>query len=414
MRSRWGGFAALAAAGAITIASGAPGYAATIVSQATANALTLSIAGSPADSGTVKATNDGSGEVKKGETAPPIDVLGNQDLINLGVLAQDATAYLDGRDGVSEACAGVAGNGGSVATIGDSNCITPGDPIGLNIANLDLTGTVLVDPESALGGLAALQPIIDDVVGPLTQAITDALAPLASTGIGGSLGAVESRCMARPGDVTGKANIVDGALTADVGGTEIELLDLPVEPPPNTKLVTDLDVVLNTLLEALETDLNNTLDGALASLSLIIDPIQQEIVDTLIADIADQLAPLEENILEVTLNKQVKTADRITVTALDLELLPAATDTFGAAAVDLEIANVTCGPNARLQQRDPDDPTNDDDPDGPGDRGPDVPHVIDAGAAGNADGPFGEITLAVMLALTAAGGVAGYRRVARR
>ncbi len=398
----------------MTVVTGAPGYAATIVSQATANAITLSIAGSPADSGTVEATNDGSGQTKTGEVAPPIDVLGNQGLLNLGVLAQDAEARLDGRDGVSRACAGVAGNGGSVAQVGDSNCITPGDPIGLNIANLDLTGAVLVDPESALGGLAALQPVIDQVVGPLTQTITDGLEPLASTGLGGSIGAVEARCTARPGEVTGKSNIVDGSLGLDVGGNDVELLALPVEPPPNTKLVTDLDVVLNTVLEALEDDLNGTLDGALGGLSAIIDPIQAEIVNTLVADIADQLAPLEENVLEVTLNKQVKTADRIEVTALDLELLPAAADAFDAAAVDLEIANVTCGPNSRLDRDDDDDDDDDDDKDGPGPGDGDVPHVIDAGASGNADGPFGEITLAAMLALTAAGGVAGYRRFARR
>src|SRR5690606_34081558 len=150
------------------------------------------IAGSPISTGTLKATNDGSGEKKTGEVNPPIDVLENQDVLDVGVIAQDATARVENRNGVSRACSGVAGDGASVADVGESNCLTPGDPVGITIANLDLTGSVVVNPTSAFGPLGQiLQPIWDQVVGPLTNAIVGVLEPLESTGLTGTLGAVQ-------------------------------------------------------------------------------------------------------------------------------------------------------------------------------------------------------------------------------
>ena len=134
-----------------------PAAAAAPAAQATAHGLTLAIAGSPITTGTVKATNDGKGEKKTGEVNPPIAVLENQDVLDVGVIAQDATARIENRNGVSRACAGVAGDGAVIADVGESACITPGDPVGINIANLDLTGAVLINPGSALGALAPLQ-----------------------------------------------------------------------------------------------------------------------------------------------------------------------------------------------------------------------------------------------------------------
>ena len=130
-----------------------PAAAAEPVSQASANGLTLAIAGSPISTGTLKATNDGSGETKTGEVNPPIDVLENQDVLDIGVIAQNATARVENKNGISRACAGVAGDGATVGDVGESNCLTPGDPVGINIANLDLTGSVVVNPQSPLGPL---------------------------------------------------------------------------------------------------------------------------------------------------------------------------------------------------------------------------------------------------------------------
>ena len=135
---------ALGAAVALTALGIAPAMAAEVASQASASAITIGIAGNAQDSGRVTATNDGENETVEGETNPPISVLTSQDVLNLGVLAQDATATVEGEDGVSAACAGVAGDGGAVAEVGDSDCITPGQPIGVDIANLDLSETIVI------------------------------------------------------------------------------------------------------------------------------------------------------------------------------------------------------------------------------------------------------------------------------
>jgi hypothetical protein len=399
--------AALAGAAALTVMTASPGYAATIVSQSSANALTISLDGNDADSGTVTATNDGTGETKTGETNPPIAVLGNQDLLDIGVLAQEAEAKMSGKGGVSAACSGIAGDGGSVVTIGESGCLTPGSPVGVSIANLDLSGSVLIDPESALGGLAPLNEIMDQIVGPLTAAISGALEPLGETGLGGTLGTVQAFCNATPGTADGDANIADSKLTLSLGGQTIDLVEFPASPPPNTKVVTDLDVVLRTILDALRVDLNNTLEGSLAPLSATIDPIQDQIVNTIVADIADQLAPLEENILDITLNKQSRpTATSIAVSAIDLRLLPAAAESMDGPLVGLEIANVTCRPKGRVT----------DNPGGPTDPGlPDVPTVVDSGVDGGAPAQYDWSDLAAgLLLLLGAAALIGYRRLPGR
>ncbi len=122
-------FASVVSAATLSVIAVAPAMAAAPVSQAGANAVTLSVAGTPNGSGDVTARNDGSTETKTGDATPPISVLGGQELLNAGVLAQEATA---GSTGTSAACAGLAGNGGSVAQIGYSGCLNPGDAVHAN------------------------------------------------------------------------------------------------------------------------------------------------------------------------------------------------------------------------------------------------------------------------------------------
>ena len=298
-----------------------PAAAAAPVSQATANGLTLAIAGSPISSGTVEATNDGTGEKKTGEVNPPVDVLENQDVLDIGVIAQDATALVENKNGVSRACSGVAGDGAVIGDVGESNCLTPGDPVGVNIANLDLTGSIVINPESPLGPLGVvIQPIWDEIVAPITAAIVDGLEPLETTGLTGTLGAVQSRCVADPNSASGTANIADSKLALDIAGNSIDIVNFPANPNPNTKVVTDLDEVLDAILDATRVDINTTLDGLLAPLQAVIDPVQEQLVDNLIAQIADELGPLEDNILDGTLNKQTTSegGKKIEVTALEL------------------------------------------------------------------------------------------------
>ncbi|HET6667330.1 MAG TPA: hypothetical protein VFG98_08635 [Intrasporangium sp.] len=383
----------------------APAVAATTIAQSSASALTIAVAGNAQGSGTVTATHDGDTESVKGETSPPVGVLANQGLLNVGVLAQEATAGISDGGGTSAACAGVAGEGGSVAQIGDSSCLVPGQPIGLSIANLDLSRLVVFHEDSALAPLnAATDPVIERAVGPLTSQLSANVAQQLGNGgiFGGALGAVEARCTSSVGaGATGSATIVDGAIRAEFGGESVDLLDFPVHPAPNTRLVTDLDEVVNLFLTALRTDLNNTLDGQAAPLAQALDPIQDEIVDSAVAEIAPQLAPLEESVLAATLNKQARPAvGAIEVTAIDLQVLPAARAELDASLVDADIAQVACGPNGRL-------PTT-------SRQLPEVPTVIDSGAPGEADSTGERVVVAGALVLAGAAGLIGYRRLSRK
>lgn len=384
----------------------APALAATTVAQASANALTIAVAGNGQGSGTVTATHDGTQESVRGETAPPVRVLGNQQLVNSGVLAQEATASADGDGaGASAACAGIAGQGGSVAQIGDSSCVRPGQPIGLTFANLDLSDLVVFDEDTQLAPLnQATDPVITQAVGPLTQQLSQAVTEQAGNGgiFGGTLGAVESRCTSTAGGgAGGTTTIVDGRIGATFGGRTVGLLDFPVHPAPNTKLVTDLDKVVDLFLNALRHDLNNTLDGQAAGLEAAIDPIQDQIVDAVIGEIAPQLAPLEENVLSATLNAQARPAiDSIKVTAIHLEVLPAARAELGAPVAQADLANVTCGPNGRVTRTS--QPL------------PEVPTVIDSGTDGGSGGAGEYVLVAGALVVAGASGLIAYRRFAAR
>ena len=382
-----------------------PALAADIVSRSSANALTIAIAGNGQGSGTVTATHDGKHESVQGETAPPVHVLGGQQLLSAGVLAQEATATADGDGaGRSAACAGIAGQGGSVAQIGDSSCLRPGQPIGLTFANLDLSDLVVFDQNTPLAPLnQATNPAIEQAVGPLTQQISQAVTQQAGNGgiFGGSLGAVESRCTSTADGAGGTTTIVDGRIGAGFGGQNVDLLDFPVHPAPNTRLVTDLDKVVGLFLDAVRHDLNNTLDGQAAPLAAAIDPIQEQIVDAAIGQIAPQLKPLEENVLSATLNAQTRpTVDSIRVTAIHLEVLPAASAQLGAPLAQADLANVTCGPNGQVTRTSQPLPA--------------VPTVIDSGTEGGS-GWVGDYALvAGALVLAGAGGLIAYRRFTAR
>jgi hypothetical protein len=397
---------ALAGATTLVLMTMAPALGATTVSRSSANALTISVAGNGQGSGTVTATNDGKNESVQGETAPPVHVLGNQQLLNAGTLAQEATASVDGAGaGASAACAGVAGQGGSVAQIGDSSCLRPGQPIGLTFANLDLSNLVVFDEDTELAPLNdATNPVIEQAVGPLTKQLSQAVAAQAGNGgiFGGTLGAVESRCSTSAGGgANGTTTIVNGRIGASFGGQTVDLLDFPVHPAPNTRLVTDLDKVVNLFLEAVRTDLNNTLDGQAAPLGAALDPIQEQIVNAAIGEIAPQLAPLEENVLSATLNAQTRpAADSIRVSAIQLDVLPAARAQLGAPLVEADLANVACGPNGRVTRTS--QPL------------PEVPTVIDSGETGDPGHGADYALGAGALLLAGVGGLLAYRRFAAR
>jgi hypothetical protein len=351
--------AAVVGAAALSTVAVAPAAAAAPLAQSGANAITVSVAGNEQGSGNVTAKNDGSGEQKTGDTAPPISVLKGQDLIKAGVLAQEASATVTDRSGRSAACAGIAGNGGSVAQVGDSRCLDPGQPLGLAFGNLDLSDTLVVDPESALGPLAEanapLQQVLGQITGPLADAIADT--PLAPSGLGGTLGAIEGSCVSENGRATGDANIVDTRLTLNVAGQEVVLANLPANPPPNTEVPVNLDEATAVILGAVRTQLETMLaapgagTGPLAPLAALPDALQEQVVEALVDATRDQLlAPLGENVVRIILNKQTRTGpDQIRVTALDLALLPALEDQLDAPLVGLQLGNVVCGPSGQAR-----------------------------------------------------------------
>ncbi|MBZ5736032.1 hypothetical protein K8Z61_16175 [Nocardioides sp. TRM66260-LWL] len=409
--------AALGGAAALLMTAAGPGYSATTVSQASATALQLSIAGSGFDTGTVAAKNFGKGEEKTGEVNPPISILKNQALAGIGVLAQDATATVESKDGVSAACSGVAGRGGSVVNVGDSGCLKAGNNVDLNFINLDLSKALTIDPNSALGPLAQANPVVQQLLGailtPLTQALQNS--PLGTLNVSLGAGVIEAVCSARPGTATGSANIVDAGLNASFGGQSVKLVNLPVKPAPNTQVVTDLDQVVNNVLDGLSVQLKTALNGVLDPLNVLTDALKTQIVDTIVKPVADQLKPLEDNVLKITLNEQSsKEKGQITVTALDLQVLPAAKQFVGSSLIEGKIATVNCGPNTRVTTPDP-NPTPTPSPSptpGPGPK-PTPPTVIDAGENGST--PWGA-GLAGLMALTLGGaaGIATQRRLATR
>ncbi|WP_203338219.1 hypothetical protein [Nocardioides limicola] len=411
---------AATAAAALTILTVAPAHAA-IVSQSTANALTLGIAGNEFDSGTVQATHDGTSESVTGETNPTVGLLDGQDLLQLSVLAQEATArVLQNGDGNSFACSGVAGEGGAVVEVGDSSCIAPGEPISVSLANVDLSNADLFNVQSALAPLNAIgDPLIDALLGPLTSALADAIGDtaLGEIGLFGSLGAVEARCVALPGSAEGTANIVDGDIYLQIpGGDRINLVSLPANPAPNTEVLVQIDDVVNVLLDGVEQQVANMLDGALAEVNnALLNPLRDLLLDELLEQLNEGLLPLtsalQDNLLKVVLNKQSASAGYIEVTGLSLEVLPAAIEFIDAPLVNAEIANVTCGPNGRFAPptgpEGPEEPEEPKEPKEP--KLPEVPTVVASGVSGGPN--YGGIAVGLLLTLALAGGLLGRRSI---
>ena len=189
----------------------------------------------------------------------------------------------------------------------------------------------------------------------VTTAVDDALADTADQfgemGLISAVKAISGQCTAGPGTAQGSANIVDGAIRVSGGGQDITLLDLPVNPPPNTHLVTDLSKVLTAVIAGLRTNLTESLDGQLGPLAAVLDQVQTQIVDNVVTQVEGQLAPLEENVLDITLNKQERPSkDAIRVNALDIQVVPAAAAQIDASLASVQIGNVVCGPSGRVVQ----------------------------------------------------------------
>ena len=424
----------------------APALAAGPDSQATARSLHLTVGGQSGISQLITASNDGTSPTKNdASTVPTIaGVLPGNNALGAGVAPQDAGANADG---TSYACAGIAGTGGGIVHTGNTSCNINGAPVTLSLGSLNL-GTVALDPKSALGaalaenGGGALTSALDQVV---TSVQDSLVAPVAHAvagtpldlSLGGTLSAIEATCTATPTAAHGAAHLVDTQggsadtpITAKVAGQTLTLLDLPANPPANTHLLTNLDTVSATLVSALKTELNHALSGPLAPLSPVasalgtsLDTLQTSLVDQLVQQLQPALKPLEQNVLDVTLNKQVASdgGRKIDVTALDLQVLPAASSFTGSSLISGQIGEVTCGPNAGREVSTPQgngtpvpNNNNNNNNGNTGNPGPgtNVPTAVDAGLAGESGGHNLPLLLGLggLVATYAAGATYLFRR----
>ncbi|WP_432542531.1 hypothetical protein [Kineococcus sp. SYSU DK002] len=130
-RRPWAALLTAGGAGAAALVLATAGPAAADTSTATANAVTVGALGvSTVHSGTVSASNPGSGDPVTSAQAPALSVLGGQGGITAGALVQTAVA---GADGTSAACAGLVGSGGRISVGTDGVCTTSGGSGGVQV-----------------------------------------------------------------------------------------------------------------------------------------------------------------------------------------------------------------------------------------------------------------------------------------
>jgi hypothetical protein len=418
--------------GAVTVSTLAiaPAFAAATVSQASAQSLKLDIAGNSAVSQKITATNDGSAETRNNASTIPTlaDLIKGNNVLGAGVAPQDAHANADG---TSYACAGIAGGAsGGVVTVGDEKCTIDGAKLTLGLGNIQLDLVHLLGSEGAISGPLGegLKPVTDQLGGALNGVIkqlSDGLAdtPLGQIGLSGAVSVIESACQATPDAALGDAQILDTAgrhtmpisvtIPDGKGGTQtlaLVTLDVNVEPKPGgTDLLVNLDEVTQAVINAITEELQTAVGGQIAKLGDAVKLVLQSVQDKIVAELVKQLKPalqqLSDNVLKVTINNRIygDSGRSVDVTALDVQVLPAAKQFAGAALVDGTIGHVTCGPNSRVAPASPvvHAPL------------PHVPTVIDSGVAGHADHPPRNVlgaTAALML-LAGTAGLVGYRRM---
>lgn len=356
-----------AAAGALGLGlmAVAPAVAAT-ENQAGATALYLAVAGNGQDSGNVTATYADGKETKSGETQPAFPQPA-QDAFQAGVLAQEATA----KPGFSAACAGLAGDGGSVLNIGDSSCLEGGNALNGSLGNLNLGDLLSADPStlpgyselpaSVKGPLDALigdlgtgqeqfQTALTAALGPAITAAQAAQAEFGSGALSIDLDAIQGRCVVDDGGARGSSTLTNAKIVLSAGGQEIPIVNLPTNPAPNTHVVTDLSAVVELVVNAVKTSLTGTLGPQSGALGDALDQISTQITTAIRTQLEDNLQPVEDNLIKIVLNEQTRpTADSIKVRALRAEIGTAAPlrEQVGASLVDLQIGTAACAPVAR-------------------------------------------------------------------
>lgn len=347
--------AAVAAAVAIVGLSAAPASAAT-VSQASSSAVSVDLAGSAAsvDSGTYKATYDGKSTSTTGTSKPLVSALSGQTLVSNGALTQEADASKKNGKSFSEACAGLVGDGTGNVGVGSGRCLQGDGIVHLDLGTLDLSQFRVSKSDLYKGMDDKVAKQIAPVQGPVAKVVDSALAK--ATAAAGhpslriDLRSAESACQAFGASTAGDATLNDASAyaTVPVKGN-VPLLDLPAHPQPNAKLVTNLGPVVASIVSQVRTTVLNTVRAALKPVltlnDKLVDQIVNQIVDQATAKVKDAFSPLQENVLDLTLNKQVQTKKGISVTAIDLDVLPAAQKLLKTDIAHVAVGQSVCGPN---------------------------------------------------------------------
>jgi len=429
---RFGAIIGVATVSALAVG---PAFAAATVSQATAQSVTLDIAGNSAISQKITATNDGTAEDRTDTSTVPklADLLTGNNVLGAGVAPQDAHANADG---TSYACAGIAGPASDgVVTVGKKQCTIDGSVLTLNLGDIDLDLVHILGSEGALTGPLndALSPVtlpvgtqLDDVVSQLSDGLADT--PLGQVALNGSLSVIEAACTANPSGAVGDAQILDTAgdrklpisvtIPDGSGGTktlDLVNLDVNLEPKPGgTDVLVNLDAVSQELIDAIEVELDTAVGGALSQVSDALKPVLQAVQDQIVEQLVDALREpllqqLSDNVLKLVVNDRTygDNGSSVDVTALRAEVLPAAKQFAGASLVDGRVGHVTCGPN-RVATPEVQSPTTPD--------LPDVPTVVDSGLAGHQDHTARNVlgATAALLLLAGAAGLMSYRRMLDR
>jgi hypothetical protein len=290
----------------------------------------------------------------------------------------------------------------------------------LDAAHADFSGVRVLPADITQGLDTTIAGTVSGAVGPVVNQL---LAAMGDPFLGIDLGAVQASCTADASSARGTATIADASayLRAPEPIGRVELVALPAHPAPNTHVLTDLSAVVEAVQRGVDTQISQALGGQAGSLGPLLDPLGltlDTLIDQVQANVTDalgpQLAPLEQNVLDIVLNKQTKPSDdAIEVTALDMSVLPAARRLVDADLVSLTIGHVTCGPNGRVALARPAVDTSEPSLSA---RHAAVPTAVTSGAASLEDGPS-SLALAALGGLVVVGtgaGVWGFRRSLRR
>ena len=271
--------------GAVTLGAiaAAPAMAAAPISQAGANAVTVVRRRQRAGHRQRHRHQRRHEETKTGETAPAVPVPRAAGFFTGGVLAQEATATAAGGTGPPPPVPGSPATADRSLNIGESQLPRP--PATRSPARFGprLQRVALIDTDSprarrVTGPLAPVTGVLDQVTDGRRRGARGHRRPVRRHGPGLQPRSVVGRtCTAGPGTASGIGHHRRRRHPVSGGGQDITLLDLPVNPPPNTHLVTEPEQGRSPRSSpALRTNLNTRSTASAAARCALLRPTRPE------------------------------------------------------------------------------------------------------------------------------------------